>query len=106
MPDMINTKIAFYDKSYDILKATTTVGSKFTDWTFALRRKCLDKRHDLRIQEIDRKIERIESKFDDQPINYALTKAGVDTISRSLKDTADLFVVDTNGQCTSHKLSR
>lgn len=106
MPDMIETKLAIYEKSYDILKATTKAGSRFTDLTFALRRKCLDKQHDLRIREIDRKIERIQAKREEQPVNYALTDAGVSTIERSLNDTANLFVVDNNGECTSHKLSR
>ncbi len=106
MPSMIETKIALNEKSYEILKATTKVGSKFTDWTFALRRKNLDRRWALQTERFNRKIERIAKEHDDQPVNYALTDAGVATISRSLNDTANLFVVDNNGECTSHELSR
>jgi hypothetical protein len=106
MPDMIDTKIALLEAQMTVLKATTNVARKLSDWTFDVRRKNLDRRFALADARHERNVERIARKYDDQPVNFALTEAGVQTLGRSLTDKATLYVVDEDGQCTSHELTR
>ena len=106
MPDMIDTKTALLEAQMKVLKAATNASSGITNWTFKLRRKNLDRRFALADARYERNIERIAKKYDNQPVNYALTEAGISTINRSLTDKATLFAVDNNGECTSHELTR
>lgn len=106
MPDMIEAKIATLEASMKILKAATNASHKFSDWTFDRRRKNIQKRSALSTARFERKMEKFDKRYEDRPVNYALTEAGRDTISRSLNDTANLFAVDSNGECTSHELTR
>lgn len=106
MPDMIDTKIALLEGQMKVLKATTRISHRFTNWTFDVRRKNLDRRFALSDKRHQRNVERIARKYEDQPVNYALTESGVQTLSRSLTDKATLFVVGSNGDCTPHELTR
>lgn len=105
-PEMLEAKIAFYEQKHKILKSAARASVALTDRISSIIKDTHTKQYDLIMKQVDRECDAIRDELEAQPVNFALTPAGIDTISRSLDDTAILFAVDSNGQCTSHELSR
>lgn len=104
MPVAPKAKIRFYRSTYKLYSAINRAGLRVSRWALDRNLDNLE----ARVDHLD-KVMGIDTRdqfFDESPINWSLTPAGEALMARSLKQEAELFVADANGNTDIHKLTR